>query len=133
MAIPVSQIMTEIVKTLDTEYTVEKVQAIFSSDKLSSAPVVDSKGAIFGIISALDLLHFQAEKKNPKSIKAWELCTYKPLAVNPQTPVVEVAELMLKHRIHHVLIAENNKLLGIISAFDFIKLYVQENPSKQLT
>jgi CBS domain-containing protein len=116
--------MAKTVWTVDTEDTVEKVDAMLISHKVSALPVVDAKGAVFGIVSSLDLLHFHAAKKNPKAVRAWELCTHKPIAVSPQTSVAEVARLMIKNRIHHVLITENGTLRGIVSALDFVEQYV---------
>ncbi len=121
---PISHMMAKAVWTVDSEDTVEKVDTMLTSHKLSAVPVVDAKGVIFGIISSLDLLHFQGAKKNPKAVRAWELCTYRPIAVSPETPVVEVAKLMIKNRIHHILITENGMLRGIVSALDFVEQYV---------
>lgn len=123
---PISQIMSENVWTVDIEDTIEQADAILASHKISAVPVVDAKGVIFGIISSLDLLHFHAAKKNPKAVRAWELCTYKPIAVSPETPAIEVANLMLENNVHHILVAENGTLRGIVSALDFVGQYVLE-------
>jgi len=121
---PISQMMAKTVWTVGTEDTIENVDTMLTSHKLSAVPVVDAKGVVFGIVSSLDLLHFHAAKKNPKAVRAWELCTYKPIAVSPETSVVEVAELMIKNKIHHILITENGTLRGIVSALDFVEQYV---------
>ena len=121
---PISHMMAKSVWKVDTEDTIESVDTLFASHKLSAVPVVDAKGVIFGIISSPDLLHFHATKKNPKAVRAWELCTYKPVAVSPETPAVEVAKLMIENKIHHILITENGTLRGIVSALDFVERYV---------
>lgn len=122
---PISEMMAKTVWTVSTEDTIEKVGAMFASHKLSAVPVVDAKGVIFGIVSSRDLLHFHAAKKNPKAVNAWELCTYRPIAVSPETPVAEVAKLMIKNKIHHILITENGTLRGIVSALDFVEQYIR--------
>jgi CBS-domain-containing membrane protein len=58
--------MTKSGQTADTEDTVERVEELLRSHRLSSVPVVDAKGAIFGIISASDLLHFHWMRKTPR-------------------------------------------------------------------
>lgn len=123
MAKPISDMMTRDVWVVDTEDTVDKIDDIFALHKISSAPVMDASGDVFGIISAVDLLHFHAAKKNPKSVKAWELCTYRPIAVTPDTSAIEVAKLMVKNKIHHILVIEDGTLQGIVSSMDFIKQY----------
>jgi signal-transduction protein with cAMP-binding, CBS, and nucleotidyltransferase domain len=90
----------------------------------SSLPVVDSKGVIFGIISASDLVHFHAARRSPKAVHAWEICTYKPVEVGPTTPIGEVAGLMVKNKIHHVVVSDNRSVVGFVSSLDFVAQYV---------
>ena len=50
----------------------------------------------FGVISAADLMQFNAQGRGPTSVRAWQLCTYKPISVGPDTPMGEVARLMVE-------------------------------------
>jgi predicted transcriptional regulator len=120
---PISQMMTESVWTANIEDTVEKLEELLNTHRLSSVPVVDSHGVIFGIISAPDLVHFHSGLKNPKAIRAWEVCTYKPIEVGPDTSVGEVARLMVKNKIHHVVITKNGAIKGFVSSLDLIQHY----------
>jgi signal-transduction protein with cAMP-binding, CBS, and nucleotidyltransferase domain len=121
---PISYMMTKTVWTADTQDTVERVEELLNSHRLSSVPVIDSKGMIFGIISASDLLHFHSARKNPKAVRAWEICTYKPIEVGPTTAIGEVARLMVKNKIHHVVVSENRSIQGFVSSLDFIEQYI---------
>jgi CBS domain-containing protein len=121
---PVSHIMSKTMWTVTMEDTVEKAEELLNRRLLSAVPVVDENGGVFGIISSADILHLHAAKKNPKAIRAWELCTYKPVAVRPDTSIGEVARLMVEKRIHHVPVTENGKLCGIVSALDFVEQFV---------
>jgi CBS domain-containing protein len=116
--------MAKTVWTVALEDTAEKVENLLNRRSLSAVPVVDENGGVFGIISSGDMLHLHAAKKNPKAIRAWELCTYKPIAVRPDTSIGEVAKLMIKNKIHHVPVTENGKLCGIVSALDFVERFV---------
>ncbi len=118
---PISHMMTKTIWTVDTEDTVEKVDTVLTSHRLSAVPVVDAEGVIFGIISTVDLLLFHMANKNPKNVHAWEVCSYKPITVSPDTSSTDVANIMIKQRVHHILIVENGKLVGIVSALDFVK------------
>ena len=121
---PISYMMTKTVQTANTEDTVEHIEELLNLHGLSSVPVVDSKGMLFGIISASDLLHFHSTGKSPKEAHAWEICTYKPIEVGPNTPVGEVARLMVKNKIHHVVVSENKSIQGFVSSLDFVEQYV---------
>lgn len=123
---PISSMMTKNLWTVNTDDTVEQVDEVVNSHRISAVPVVDAENGIFGIISARDLLKFFTEKKNPKSVRAWELCTHKIISVSPDTSYLDVAELMIKNRIHHVLVVESGTLKGMVSALDFVEQYVIE-------
>lgn len=121
---PISKIMTRSVHTAGLEDTVENVEERLGSCHVSSMPIVDAKGEIFGIITISDLLRFHESGKNPNAVQAWELCTYRPVCVSPAATIREVAELMVKNRIRHIIVSENRAVVGFVSAFDFIEKYV---------
>lgn len=121
---PVSQIMSRTLRTAFTEDTVEKVEDDLKRLMLHAMPVLDSNGKVFGIISSADLVRFHAAKKNPKTVRAWELCTYKPVCVPPDTPAKDVARLMVRNRIHHVLVVDGSELKGIVSTFNFLEQFL---------
>jgi CBS domain-containing protein len=121
---PIASVMASTVWTAGTEDTAEKVEALLNRRSLSAVPVVDETGRIFGIISAADIVRLHASKKNPRAVRAWELCTYKPLVADIKATTGDVARMMVEHRIHHVPVVEDGKLRGIVSALDFVRQYV---------
>jgi CBS domain-containing protein len=127
---PISYMMSKSAWTVDSEDTVERVEELLNSHRLSSVPVVDSKDVIFGIISASDLAHFHAARKNPRAVRAWEICTYKPIEVAPTATVGEVARLMVENKIHHVVVCENRTVVGFVSSLDFVEQYVLKGAPK---
>ena len=119
--------MTKTVVSVDIEDTVEQVEATMNSKSLSSVPVADSSGVIFGIISLKDIEAFRTAKKNPKVVRAWELCTYKPLQAKPNDSIAEVGHLMVKNNIHHVVVTENRIVKGIVSSLDLLREYLRQD------
>lgn len=126
----IGQIMRKSVWTVLENDTVEQVEELMSRHQLSSVPVVDDRGGIFGIISSSDLLRFRERRGNPQAMRAWELCTFRPIEVSASTTATEVAQLMIKHRIHHVVVTENRKVVGFVSALDFVEQFLLQAPSK---
>lgn len=106
--------------------TVESVEDMLRSHQISSVPVIESKDTVIGIITSHDLVNFHAAGKDPKAVHAWQLCSYRPLKVAPQATIHEVAQLMLNLHIHHVLVAENDAIKGIVSSLDFVRLLVSQ-------
>ena len=45
-----------------------------------------------------------------------------PVVVSPETPVAEVADLLVKRHLHRVLVADAAGLRGVISALDLLRL-----------
>lgn len=127
MSKPISSIMHRIVSPVSMDDTVADVEALMISHRISSAPVYDNDGAILGIITATDMVKFISTGRDAKTVKAWEICTYRPVEVRPDTPITEVAELMLTHKIHHVVVMENEIMQGIVSALDFVRLFIEQN------
>jgi CBS domain-containing protein len=127
MDIPISSMMTSQTRTVAVDDSVAKVEQLLNSHQLSALPVTEGQDkAIVGMISTRDLMRFHAAKRDPDAVRAWEICSYKPVQVSPDTTISEVAKLMLDKQLHHILVTKNNEVLGIVSSFDFVKKYVQD-------
>lgn len=118
--------MHRIVSAVGMDDTVEQVEALMQSHRISSAPVYDTDGAVLGIVTGTDLVKFHATGRDPTVAKAWEICTYRPIEVRPETSISEVAELMLVHNIHHVVVMDRGALQGIVSSLDFVRLFSEK-------
>ena len=69
---------------------------------------------------------FTTKKEMPPRLRAWEICSYKPVEVGPGASVSDVARLMVARGIHHVVVTENKAIIGIVSALDFVKQFIEE-------
>ena len=121
----ISEMMTKSVRSVRMEDSVQQVEEQMKLHQMPSMPVVDDKGKIFGMITTQNIDYFHEANKNPKAVRAWEICTYKPLEVHPDAPVKEVAQLMMKTGIHHMVVTRDGLLVGIVSSFDFVKDYLK--------
>ena len=118
---PISSMMTTNVRTVGMDDTVREVEAFMNARALSWAPVREPGGAVVGVIGAADLLQFHVRKGDPDATCIWQICTYRPISVSPETPVSEVARLMLHHKIHHVVVMDHEHIVGVVSALDFVR------------
>lgn len=46
-------------------------------------------------------------------------------AASPDTSLKEVAQILLDHKIHRLLVLDAGKLVGVVSSQDFVRLFVQ--------
>lgn len=123
---PISTMVQARAMAVDMDATIADVEEVFRRNAISALLVNDAKGKVVGIISVRDLAQFRHDKRDPARVRAWEICTYNPLQVAPDTPISEVAALMVASGIHHVLVADQQGAAGIVSALDFVKRYIDE-------
>jgi CBS domain-containing protein len=123
---PISSMMTTAVQTVRADDTIEAVADELRRTGLSFVPVVDSpRGKPIGMISADDIVRFQAARRDAATVRAWEICSYKPVEVEVTATVSEVAQLMLERQAHHVVVTDNNEVVGIVSSLDFVKEFAR--------
>lgn len=123
---PISSMMTTAVQTVRADDTIEAVADELRRTGLSFVPVVDSpRGKPIGMISADDIVRFQAARRDAAAVRAWEICSYKPVEVEASATVSEVAQLMLERQVHHVVVTDNNEVVGIVSSLDFVKEFAR--------
>lgn len=126
MSQPISSFMQRQVWTVDIDDAVADVESLFARQSISWAPVLESKRMIVGVISTSDLLRFHAQGQDPTAVRAWQLCSYKPITVSPDTPLSEVARLMIERKVHHVVVTDNEGIAGVVSSFDFVRTFLRD-------
>ena len=132
-----SDVMTSKVVTVGPDTTVQEIANILLSNRISAVPVVDGAGALVGIVSEGDLLHrveagterhyswwlrlvsdsqFMArEFVKSHATRAGDVMTRPVITASPDLPLGDLASLLERHRIKRVPIADNGRLVGIVS------------------
>lgn len=125
MSQPISSLMQREVHTVGMDDTVADMEALFSAKHLSWAPVMDPDGTAIGVVSSADLLKFRAQGRDPGSVAAWQLCSYRPIAVDTDMPVHDVARLMVDQHVHHVVVTDGRGVAGVVSSLDFVRAFLR--------
>jgi len=133
MNVKVSELMTGSVVTAQPHHTVEHVRKLLEKNKVSAVPVVDSENSPVGVISSTDLVR---DLKPGASIS--NLMTEKVYTVPQYDDVSTAARVMRNHKIHRVIVTHEQKVVGMLSAFDLLKLveghrFVAKNPPTKST
>jgi CBS domain-containing protein len=78
-------------------------------------------------LSAIDALASDTRKisQHIVSTTVQEVMSPVPVSVEVDTPVDEVARLMVTERIHRVLVTDRNRLVGIISSLDLVNAMIE--------
>ena len=142
-------IMTTDVVRVESGTSLQELERIFLEKGISGAPVVDEEGSLVGVISQTDLVYYHLTRGDKPSRDSdfyrtaeleatfagsgfhveehdigWvhEMMTPVVHTAGPDTPVSELAQLMILARIHRVIITENQKVVGLVSAMDLMSV-----------
>src|SRR5712692_6951592 len=107
-------IMTHNVITVGAVTPVKSLAKILAQNRISGAPTVDKKGKILGVISEADIV-----AKKGKQVKT--IMSPKVIGADEETPVEEIAALMIHHNIKRVPVMRAEKLVGIVSRADIVR------------
>ena len=117
MNVKVHELMSASVVTAQPHQSVEHVRDMLEKNHIGLAPVVDSDDHPVGVISVTDLAH---DLKPGTPIKT--IMTDKIYTVPQYDDVSIAARVMRNHQIHHVIVTDEQKVVGVLSAFDMLKL-----------
>ena len=91
------------------------------------ALVVTSENAVLGLISEREIVHaFSRYGELAGSMLVKEIMQYGVTTVSPDESVNRVMNLMTHHRVRHVPVLRDGKLVGIVSIGDVVKHRLQD-------
>ncbi len=111
-------IMTTRVVTVTPSTTIADAARLLVRRKISGVPVVHEKEKtkVVGILTEADLL---AAPEGAKTVG--DVMKKRVVSVTPDTPVDEIAQLLVKKKIKRVHVLEEGKLAGIVSRIDVLR------------
>jgi len=135
----VRDVMTSGVKAVNKEDTLRQVAVGMIQRHCGSVPVVDADGALVGIVTLRDVLlplypnygeyiHDNVHARDFEEMEdgyskvlemtAGEVMTADPFTVAPDEPILKAASYMGLKNLRHIPVADNGKLLGVITISD---------------
>lgn len=121
MGIQVKDFMTTAVIAAEGKDKVSEIRAIMQRENIHAIPIVyNTDGVVLfqGIVTSTDLC-CKIDDTMPVE-DAFKLSKVFVLPTNASAK--SAAEMMLKHHVHHLVVMENGKLVGMVSSLDFVKL-----------
>lgn len=113
----IRDLMTSPVMTVTKHQSAGHVAELMREHKVSALPVVGPDQEPLGIITASDLLGTHADHtptSAPTSAPAYTV----PVNEGPHV----AARIMRNHHLHHVVVVEGHRVVGIVSAYDLLEL-----------
>ena len=112
--------------------TVHDVARYLRDRRVRTVGVLDASGRLVGVISQADISdRVAAENKCPAWMRVSEVMTKELVIVSPEIAIEECLVLMEKHKIFHLVVAENKtKFLGMISVKDLLRVISSDHKAR---
>ena len=111
--------------TMPPETTVLAVADELTGDQVGIV-ILGSPGEVQSVISERDVVRGVADGCDPAVTRAQELASTKLVWCDASATVREAAELMMEQYVRHVLLEEEGRLVGIVSARDLLGAYAMQ-------
>ena len=111
-------IMTKNVFTIYDTTSLMDASMFLERVDLTAVPVVDKEGELTGLISLRDIMKGRKQGKMHAPVKAF---MSKPvISTGSMATIREIERIFYKHKISHLPILDEGKLLGIVSRWDYL-------------
>ena len=112
----VEDIMSTPVVFTQRTVKVEHLKAMFTRKNINAVPVIDEDGSISGIVSSSDLVACHDESK-----LVGEIMSKRVHISVLHNRVKDAAKVMVKHGVHHLVVMDDGKVVGMLSSMDVMK------------
>lgn len=118
----VNDLMSTTVLTAAPDDLIGPVRDTMLDSGVHCVPVVDDAGHPVGVVSAWDLVEEFAPQEGVANAM-----TPKVLTVGPNALVEEAAMLMRDNFVHHLVVVDEEAVVGIVSSFDLLGVIGEAN------
>lgn len=132
----VSDLMTKEVVTLLANDTLNVADDVMGLGRIRHLPVVDEDGMVVGVISQRDLFRGAlarslgygefAQQKLYGILRVKDVMSNEVLTISPAATLVDAAKIMTNRKIGCLVVVEEERLAGILTESDFVRLILPE-------
>ena len=133
----VADLMTKEVVTLVANDTLNVADDVMGLARIRHMPVLDDDGLVVGLISQRDLCRGAlaralgygefAQQKLYGILRVKDVMTNDILTISPTARIVDAAKIMSDKKIGCLVVVEGERLAGILTESDFVRLVLPEN------
>ena len=149
MTVLAYEIMTPSIKAVPQSWTMDRLARFLTDNEITGSPVTDETGEIVGIATLKDITEFRWNASRSESdarmtpeeehearrlrmaifeemgkvpVEVRDILTPIVLSVDEQTPVRDIADIMMREHLHRIFITKDEKITGIVTTYDMLKL-----------
>lgn len=129
----VSDLMSSPVRTIRGDASLSDLADLFDRFDVRHVPVVDRDGDLIGLVSDRDLLRnvltdqadvpLSVRNASLEETRVESVMTGEVVTLEPNEPVQRAARAMLDNKFGCIPVTEGNRLVGIITPSDFLRLF----------
>jgi len=149
MPLSAKDIMNADVVVARDEMSVHQLAILLETNQVSGVPVLGADDRLVGVVSTSDILltdeafgddvvldsdyhsqlttegawdldDFDAEKQGDVMVR--DIMSSTVITASSSTPIAELAEIMYSRHVHRVVIVDDDRLAGIVSTLDILKV-----------
>ncbi len=141
-------VMNTRIVSVSATWKIDKLAQFFIDQSISGAPVKDKNGKLVGVVSVTDIVRAKSElsidSPDDYYLYSWEnrltkddltsfhlgernlmvqdIMTPLLFHVDEDASIQEVADFMVKNRIHRVFVTRDERIAGIVTTIDMLKV-----------
>ncbi|MGI9534436.1 MAG: CBS domain-containing protein [Thermodesulfobacteriota bacterium] len=113
----VADLMIKNIINCQPHHSIDFVRNLMRINKVHAVLIIDKDDDLKGMVSTFDLTYNFKQNTPVKNIM-----TEKVFTIPMHNDIHHAARLMRKHKVHHVVVTHEKKVVGILSSFDLLKL-----------
>lgn len=121
-SIPVAALVGDPVVRIDSAATLHEVADTLTANDVGVL-VVGAGDRPEAVVSERDVVHALAARKDPATTRAADIAHTELVWCDAAAPVAAVANEMMDRYVRHVLVEEDGRLIGVVSARDLLGVY----------
>jgi CBS domain-containing protein len=119
--------LKRVVITCRPEDTVETAATLLVTNQIGAMPVRDANGRIVGMLSERDIMRgFSQQGTQIDRLLVGDLMAKKLITCTPDDAMVAARKVMKINRVRHLLVMEDDHLVGLLSISDVLEAILQD-------
>jgi CBS domain-containing protein len=123
-----SDIMQTGIITVSPELSLRDFERLLANEDIGGAPVVDGRERVIGVASKTDIVRALGDESEAlaevldSALTVADIMTERVVTASPDDDVRKVAQQMLDGQLHRVVVADEERVVGLITTFDLLRL-----------
>jgi CBS-domain-containing membrane protein len=147
----VGDIMTKQIIKVHPQTSVHQIAQLMTQHNISGLPVVDEHDRVLGVVTELDMIvrntrfkipnfimildmiiyletpgHFRERLEHMLGATAQDIMSKPAITTTPEATIEKLADLMVDRRMNPIPVVQNERLVGIVSRSDIIRLMAKQ-------